>query len=353
MSEFFRNRRVLVTGGCGFIGSNLVRRLVECGARTTVVDNLAPRCGGRLENLADLRDRIEYLRFDLAEANHFSLAFERQEFVFCLAGATSHADSMRFPADDLDCNCRGPLALLETLRSVNPSARLVAGSTRQVYGRPQSLPVDESHPLRPVDINGLHMQAAEGYYRLYHELYGMRSVCLRLTNTYGPRMHLGRTCHGFVSVFFSRAMLGWPIELFSGGAQRRDFNHVDDVVDALLAAAQLDMAEHEVFNLGHDEPQSVRAFAEAVCGALGGSTMSVPFPDDRRAIDVGDYWGSYERFRRATGWRPQIDVEEGVRRTADYYRDEARRAAPATETASTPQVAGPPLAAMLPSMFAR
>jgi UDP-glucose 4-epimerase len=322
--DSLRGRSVLVTGGCGFIGSNLVRRLVHDGARVTVVDNLAPRSGGQIENLAGVLDSVAFRRFDLRESCQFTDVFQRQEFVFCLAGATSHADSMRFPGDDLDRNCRGPLAVLEVLRRVNPAARIVAASTRQVYGRPQSLPVDESHPLRPVDVNGIHMHAAESYYRLYQELYGLKSVCLRLTNTYGPRMHLGRCCHGFVSVFFRQALLGQPIELFGGGEQRRDFNYVDDVVEALLAAARLELAEHEVFNLGHHEPQSVRTFAEIVCETVGGSATSVPFPPERKAIDVGDYWGSYERLHRATGWRPQVDLHEGIQRTATYYLSEAK-----------------------------
>jgi nucleoside-diphosphate-sugar epimerase len=323
-SDFFRNRTVLITGGCGFIGSNLARRLVEDGARVTVVDNLAPRSGGRIENLAGVMDRLAFRRFDLKESSQFTDVFQRQEFVFCLAGATSHADSMRFPGDDLDRNCRAPLAVLESLRRVNPTARIVATSTRQVYGRPQSLPVDESHPLRPVDVNGIHMQAAENYYRLYHELHDLKSVCLRLTNTYGPRMHLGRCCHGFVSVFFRQALLGQPIELFGGGEQRRDFNYVDDVVEALLAAARLEPNEHRVFNLGHDEPQSVRAFAEIVCETVGGSATSVDFPTERRAIDVGEYWGSYERFHQAAGWRPQVALRDGIERTATYYLSEAK-----------------------------
>jgi nucleoside-diphosphate-sugar epimerase len=323
-SDYFRDRSVLVTGGCGFIGSNLARRLVADGARVTVVDNLAPRSGGRIENLAGVMDRLAFRRFDLQESSQFSDVFQRQEFVFCLAGATSHAESMRFPADDLDRNCRATLGVLESLRRVNREARIVAAGTRQVYGRPQSLPVDESHPLRPVDVNGVHMQAAENYYRLYHELYDLNSVCLRLTNTYGPRMHLGRCCHGFVSVFFRRALLGEPIELFGGGEQRRDFNYVDDVVEALLAAARLESNEHRVFNLGHDEPQSVRTFAEIVCETIGGSAAGVEFPTERQAIDVGEYWGSYERFHRAAGWRPQVALREGIERTAAYYLSEAK-----------------------------
>jgi nucleoside-diphosphate-sugar epimerase len=209
---------------------------------------------------------------------------------------------------------------LEALRRVNPQAKIVAAGTRQVYGRPQSLPVDESHPVRPTDVNGIHLHAAENYYRLYHEVYGLRSACLRLTNTYGPRMSLTRACHGFVSVFFRQALFGRSIDLYGGGTQRREFNYVGDVVDALLSAAQLKMDSHEVYNLGHDEPHSVRDFAERLCETIGGSVRSVAFPADRKVIDIGDYWGSYEKFSRASGWRPATPLREGIERTARYYQ---------------------------------
>lgn len=311
---------MLVTGGCGFIGSNLVRQLCMLGARVTVVDNLAPRCGGNLRNLDGTTGTLIAREADIAEAADFPDLMCDASIVFCLAGSTSHADSMRYPDDDLRSNCRGPLALLETLRRVNPRAKIVVASTRQVYGRPETLPVDELHPVRPIDVNGIHLHAAENYYRLFQQVYGLRSVCLRLTNTYGPRMSLTRACHGFVSVFFRQALFGRSIDLFGGGTQRRDFNYVGDVVDALLSASQLKMDEHEIYNLGHHEPHSVRDFAELLCETIGGSVRSVPFPPERKSIDIGDYWGDYEKFRRATGWRPATSLHEGIARTARYYQ---------------------------------
>jgi nucleoside-diphosphate-sugar epimerase len=331
MADFLSDRNVLVTGGCGFIGSHLVRRLTSLGARVTVIDNLAPRCGGKLQNLAGVLDRITLQQADLCNVAEYIELLPSVEFVFCLAGSTSHAESMRRPDDDLHANCRGPLALLESLRRASPEAKIVAAGTRQVYGRPLALPVDESHPLRPIDVNGVHMQAAENYYRVYHETYGLRSACLRLTNTYGPRMDLARCCHGFVSVFFRQALLGRSIDLYGGGAQRRDFNFVGDVVEAFLSAARLPMEEHQVYNVGHEEPSSVRAFAEQLCATIGGSIRSVPFPAERQRIDIGEYWAHCGKFRRATNWRPKTSLAEGIAITARHYlanHDELRNLDP-------------------------
>lgn len=320
MRNSFHGARVLVTGGCGFIGSNLVRRLVAMGADVAVVDNLAERCGGRRENFADVVDQIELHHFDLVESAAHATLFRDRDYVFSVAGATSHIDSMRRPIADLDGNCRAHLALLDTLRRVNPDGKIVVTGTRQVYGRPQRLPVDESHPLRPVDVNGIHMQAAETYYRLYHEVYGLRSACLRLTNTFGPGMNLRNACHGFIAEFFRRALAGQEVELFGGGEQRRDINFVDDVVDAILLAAETEMREHEVYNLGHERHHSLREIAEMLAEFNRFAIVHTPFPTERRRIDVGDYWGSYDKFHRATGWRPRTELRQGIERTTAFYR---------------------------------
>jgi UDP-glucose 4-epimerase len=320
MPNPFYRTRVLVTGGCGFIGANLVRRLVSLGAEVAVVDNLAERCGGRRENLADVVGQIELRHFDLADSAAQTGLFRDREFVFSVAGATSHVDSMRRPVVDLESNCRAHLALLEVLRRVNPDGKIVVTGTRQVYGKPQYLPVDESHPLRPVDVNGIHMQAAETYYRLYHEVYGLRSACLRLTNTYGPWMNLRNACHGFIAEFFRRALSGQSVELFGGGEQRRDLNYVDDVVEAILLAARTEMRDHETYNLGHERHQSLREIAETLADYNDFAVQRTPFPTERRRIDVGDYWGSYEKFHRATGWRPVVGLQQGIERTTAFYR---------------------------------
>lgn len=330
VSGFWVNRTVVVTGGLGFIGGNLVRRLVALGARVTVVDALAAGGGGRIDNVADVADRIEVVVRDLAQADRLDPIFRRAEIVFSLAAATNHLGGMQNPTADLDSNCRAQLGLLEALRRVRQDVKVVVGGTRQIYGRPGQLPVDESHRIRPIDINGVHFHAVEEYFRLYREVHGVRSTVLRMTNTYGPGMSLETGCHGVVATLLARAFHSRPIELFGGGSQRRDFNYVDDVVDALLAAAQLPMDEFDVFNLGHRIDYSLGELAAMIARRLPTEVRSVPFPEDRRRIDIGDYRGDYRRFNAAVGWRPIVDLEAGLDRTIEHYRrcgfgDVARR----------------------------
>ena len=239
--------------------------------------------------------------------------------IFCLAGQVSHSGSMRQPLLDLDLNCRCQLAVLEACRQSNRDARIVYASTRQLYGRPHYLPVDEGHPVMPVDVNGVSKLAAEQFFSLYHRVYGIRSTCLRLTNTYGPRMDLQDSSKGFVGVFLAQALQGQPLSIFGDGNQRRDFNHVDDVVTALIRAALHDEAIGSVFNLAHPRPCSLLQFAELLTDIIPVPVQCVPFPDDRKAIDVGDYFGSAARFERVTGWIPHIDLADGLKSTVEYF----------------------------------
>jgi UDP-glucose 4-epimerase len=321
MIESFAGRSVVVTGGLGFIGSNLVRRLVELGADVTIVDSLSADCGGRRANLADIEHRIRIATFDLAYAAGHRHAFEGCDIVFSLASATGHLRSMQRPLADLRHNCVGHLALLETLHRVAPGAAVVVAGTRQVYGRIRRLPVDERHPVRPSDVNGIHLRAVEDYYRLYHETYGLASTVLRLTNVYGPGMSLAAdTPHGFAAVCLRKALRSETIDLFDGGATRRDFLYVNDVVDGLLAAASLPMDRHEIYNLGHERPYRLRDFAEALARRLPVTLREVPFPAESRRIDIGDYYADFGKFRRATGWSPKFDLEAGLDATLLHYR---------------------------------
>jgi len=321
MNESFAGRPVVVTGGMGFIGSNLVRRLVALGADVTVVDSLSPDCGGRRENLADVAHRVRLAVFDLAYAASRKRLFEGCELVFSLASATGHLASMKRPLSDLHHNCVGHLALLETLRQVAPGAAVVVAGTRQVYGRIRRLPVDERHPVRPTDVNGIHLRAVEEYYRLYQEAYDLPSTVLRLTNVYGPGMSLAAgTPHGFAAVCLRRALRGEPITLFDGGTARRDFLHVDDVVDGMLAAACLPMDNHEIYNLGHERPYHLRDFAEGLVRRLPVALDEIPYPAESRKIDIGDYYADFGKFRRVTGWSPRFDLDTGLEATVAHYR---------------------------------
>lgn len=318
----FRDQPVLITGGLGFLGSSLAHRLVGAGARVTIVDSLIPSHGGNFENIRGLEGRLTINVSDVRDPHAFGWLVRGQRYLFNLAGQVSHVDSMSDPMNDLEINCRAQLSILEAARHHNPEVRIVFAGTRQQYGRPLYLPVDEQHLIQPVDVNGINKMAGEWYHLLYSRIYGIPTTSLRLTNTYGPRMLLKHRRQGFVPWFVRLALLGEEIEIFGDGSQRRDLNYVDDVTEAFLQVAVSPATIGELYNLGHDEITSVLEFAERLIEVADrGSFRIVPFPDDARKIDIGDYYGSFEKLRSAIGWTPVVNLHEGLRRTIDYYRD--------------------------------
>ncbi len=317
----YRGARALVTGGAGFIGSNLARRLVALGAEVTLVDALIPECGGNLWNIEDLRTRVRLEIADLRDAAALTALLRGQQYVFNLAGQVSHIDSMTHPQDDLEINALAHLSLLEACRRQNPDARIVYAGTRQAYGRPRYLPVDEAHPLRPTDINGINKMSGEAYHLLYQRLHGLHTTSLRLTNTYGPGLLIRHPRQGFLSVFIRRVLEGAAIQVFGDGSQLRDLNYVDDVVAAFLAAGAADAPPGEVYNLGADDVLSLRQIAELFVQAAGaGRVEVVAFPGELKRIDIGSYYGDYAKARERLGWRPRVSVAEGLRQTLEYYR---------------------------------
>ena len=321
MHDAYRGLNILVTGGLGFIGSNLAIRLVELGANVLIVDSMIPAYGGNEFNVAAVRDRICIDFSDIRNQQSLPVLIADQNMVFSLAGQVSHLDSMTDPMADLEINCQSQLALLEACRHYNPQTRIVFASTRQLYGRPQYLPVDENHPLVPVDVNGINKLASEMYYSLYHQVYGIHTVSLRLTNTYGPRMDLRNDRKGFAGVFLRQAILGETLRLFGTGQQRRDFNYVDDVVEALLIAGQRTELAGDVFNLGNEEHHSLTEFVTTLQQFADFQYQRVPFPADRERIDIGDYYGSYQKFHDATGWRPQVSLATGLERSVAFFQE--------------------------------
>ena len=311
----------MVTGGLGFIGSNLALALARAGAEVDVVDALHPRHGGNRRNLdAPGGERIRVTVSDLAGADARAGA-AAAEFVFDLAGQVSHVDSMRDPVFDLDVNTRDHWALLDALRTDNPGVRVVFTSTRQLFGRPRYLPVDEDHPVAPVDVNGVTKHATEQLYRLYRECYGLSTTVVRLTNVYGPRQRLRDDFQGFLPIFVRRALDGEPLRVFGDGMQRRDCLYVDDVVECLLAVGLSPDAPGEVFNVGNDEHLPLRDIAQLIVDVAGsGSVEFVPWPPDRDAIDIGSYFGDASKAKRLLGWTPDVPLADGVRRTVDFYR---------------------------------
>ena len=324
LRRVFAGRRVLITGGLGFIGSNLARALVGLGARVSIVDSLVPEYGGNRRNLAGIAARVKVHVADVRDWPRLPDLVRGQDFLFNLAGQTSHMDSMTDPQTDLDINCRAQLAILEACRLHNPGIRIVFASTRQIYGRPDYLPVDERHPLRPVDVNGINKMAGEAFHLLYSRVHGIAATALRLTNTIGPRMRVKDARQTFVGVWVRRLVEGEPFEVW-GGEQLRDFTYVDDAVEAFLLAAAKPEAVGEVFNLGGPPRVTLQRLAELLVEInRGGSFVVREFPADRRRIDIGDYFADGRLISRRLGWKPRTDLRTALQRTVAYYRCELR-----------------------------
>ena len=316
-------KKILITGGLGFIGSNLARRLVHFDNTVTVVDSLIPEYGGNLRNLHDLRDKIVVNLSDVRDPFSINELIKDQDYLFNLAGQTSHLDSMNDPFTDLDINAKAQLSILEACRKNNPNIRIVFASTRQIYGKPQYLPVDEKHPLNPIDVNGVNKIAGEQYHLLYNQAHGIRSSVLRLTNTYGPRMRIKDARQTFLGIWIRNLLEGKPIQVYGDGQQRRDYNYVDDLLDALVLASTENKAIGKVFNLGAPDPMSLKETAEIMCSEIGLASWNlVPFPEDRKAIDVGDFTCDYSSFGSAFGWKPKIKFADGIKRSFEYFKNE-------------------------------
>src|SRR4051812_26186002 len=319
----YRDSNVLVTGGLGFIGSHLAARLVELGANVTIVDSLIPEYGGNLFNVRDIEERVRINISDIRDPWSIRTLVRGQDFIFNLAGQVSHIDSMEDPGTDLDINCKAQLSLLEACRRVNPSAVVVFAASRQQYGRPQFVPVTEDHPLVPVDVNGINLIAGESYHLLYHDVYEIPTVSLRLTNTYGPHLLMKHGRQGFITTFIKLALHGEPIKVFGDGSQLRDFTYVSDAVDAFLAAAITPETFGRAFNVGGQEPVSlldVARLAQDLAGA-GGTVETVPWPPEREKIDIGSIYVSHDRLREATGWDPLVSLRDGLAATLAFYRE--------------------------------
>ena len=322
LAEEFRGKRVLITGGLGFIGANLARELVDAGAKITLIDSLVPDYGGSLFNIAGIEHAVRVNISDVRDEHSLRFLVQDQDVLFNLAGQTSHVDSMRDPYTDLEINCRSQLSILEACRHHNPEAKIVFASTRQIYGRPQRLPVDEEHPIVPVDVNGVNKTAGEWYHLLYGEVYGLAVCVLRLTNTYGPRMRVKDARQTFLGFWLKQLITHEELLVFGDGSQRRDFNYVDDAVSAFLFAAARPEANGSVYNLGDREHVSLLELAELLIQLNGsGSYRVVPFPPDRKVIDIGDFYADFAKIEDDLDWRPQTRLRDGLARTLDYYRE--------------------------------
>lgn len=315
-------KRVMVTGGLGFIGSNLARRLVDLGADVMLVDSLVPEYGGNPFNIRDVESRVRVNIADVRDEHGMAYLVQGRDLIFNLAGQVSHIDSMDDPYTDLEINVRSQISILEACRKNNRDVKIVYTSTRQLYGKPDYLPVDEKHLAHPTDANGINKLAGELYHILYYRVHGIRTVSLRLTNTYGPRQLMKHARQGFIGWFVRQVVENREIQLFGDGTQVRDFNYVDDVVDALLAAAVSDQANGEIYNLGGEQPISLRDLVELLIEINGGGSYRfVPFPPEKKEIDIGSFYGDFSKIAAALGWQPKISLREGLRRTIEFYRE--------------------------------
>lgn len=316
----FEHKKVLITGGLGFIGSNLAIRLVRLGAIVEIYDALIPNMGGNMFNIEPIKKQARLTLGDLRDEEKIAKAVKTKDYIFNLAGTLSHIDSMENPFLDLDINCRSQLQLLEACRKYNRKVKIVYAGTRNQYGKAKYLPVDEDHPLEPTDINGVNAIAGENYHLMYSKVYGIRVVSLRMTNTFGPRHQMQHSRQGVLNWFVRLLMDKKTVGLMGSGKQIRDVNYIDDVVDAFVLAGISKTADGKVYNLG-GSPLSLAEFVEKVIKALGfGKWKSMKFPNSRKMIEVGDYIADISKIKKELLWEPKISVEEGIKRTIDYYK---------------------------------
>ncbi len=320
----FTAKKVLITGGLGFIGANLAHRLVKQGAYVTLVDSLIPEYGGNLFNIFEIENKVQVNISDVRDIHSMRHLIANKDYLFNLAGQTSHMDSMQDPYTDLEINCRAQLSILETCRKYNSEIKIIFASTRQIYGKPDYLPVDEKHLLRPVDVNGINKMAGEWYHILYNNVYGIRTCALRLTNTIGPRMRIKDARQTFLGIWIKLLLEGKPFEVW-GGEQLRDFTYVDDVVTAFLLAATSEESNGKVFNIGSDSLISLKDLADLLITVNGGGEyITRTFPADRKRIDIGDYYADDRLIRSTLDWQPRIPLNEGIGRILAFYKENLR-----------------------------
>lgn len=320
--DFFKNKKILITGGLGFIGSNLAIKLSEYGSKIILVDSMIPEYGGNLFNITKIRDKVNINFSDVRDEYSMNFLIRDVDVMFNFAGQVSHIDSMNNPYVDLEINTKSQISILEACRKYNPKIKIVFASTRQIYGKPEYLPVDEKHPLSPIDINGVNKLAGEWYHTIYHNVYGIKTVCLRLTNTYGPRLLVKHNRQGFIGWFIRRVIERKEIEIYGDGKQLRDLNYIDDCIEALLISACDDSLNGHIFNLGNHPPITLENIAKLIIKINGsGSYRFVSFSEENKKIDIGHYYASYDKFKSMTGWEPKVSNEEGLAKTWLFYKE--------------------------------
>ena len=319
--NFYHKRRILITGGAGFIGSNLAHRLVALGADVLIIDSLIPDYGGNLFNLNDIKNRVTINISDVRDENAMHYLVQDRDIIFNLAGQVSHLDSMRDPYTDLEINCRSQLSLLEACRKHNNGVKVVFAGTRQVYGHVDQMPVTEDHLVRPVDVNGINKVAGEYYHLLYNDVFDIRTCSLRLSNIYGPRQLIKHNRQGFIGWFIRLAVENQEIEIFGDGFQIRDLVYVDDAAEAFLLAGASEQCNGNVYNVGGSEPTRLNELVALLIKVAGqGRVTHIPWPAEKKSIDIGSFSTDSTKFQSTVGWTPRVSLKEGLSKTVDYYR---------------------------------
>jgi UDP-glucose 4-epimerase len=319
MENYFKNKKILITGGLGFIGSTLAHRLAKIEADIYLIDSLIPEYGGNNFNINGIEDKVKVNIADVRDKHSMDYLVKGKDIIFNLAGTLSHIDSMNDPFTDLEINCTSQLSILESCRKNNRDVKIIFAGTRGQYGKADHLPVDERHLMHPTDVNGINNIAGESYHILYNNIYGIRAVSLRLTNTYGPRHQMKHHKQGIINWFIRQLIESQTVKLYGDGKQIRDINYVDDVVEALLLVACNEKTNGEVFNLG-GIPKNLIDLVETMIDVYGkGNYELIPFKDDLKKIEIGDYIANYEKVKNTVGWQPKISLEEGLRSSFDYY----------------------------------
>lgn len=317
----FGGKRILITGGLGFVGSNLAIRLVESGAEVTLLDSMLPLYGGNLFNIEPIKDRVRINFSDLRDRHSMNYIVQGQDYVFHLAGQVSHVDSILDPFTDVDINVNGTLSVLEACRRFNPKARIIFTGTRGQYGPSTRLPVSEDAPTNPKGIYAITNLAAEKIVLMYHEVHEVPGVCLRITNTYGPRHQMKHNRYGVVNWFIRLALDDQDIPIMGDGRILRDFLYIDDLVEALILVAANEQAYGQIFNVGTGIPVDFATLGETIVRLAGsGRLRFVPFSQERKQLEPGDYYTDIGKIRAMLGWEAKVSLEEGLQRTIDYYR---------------------------------
>lgn len=318
--KYFKAKKALITGGMGFIGSALACKLVELGSDVTIVDAMIPGYGGNNFNINGIRGRVKVKIGDIRDGKIMNKLVKGKDLIFNLAGTLSHIDSMRDPYTDLDINCRSHISVLESARKYNPDVKIVFAGTRSQYGKPEYLPVDEKHPMNPVDINGINNISAESYHFLYSKVYRISVCSLRLANTYGPGHQMRHSKQGIINWLMRLIMDDKTVELYGNGRQIRDCNYVDDAVEAFVLAGMSERANGEAYNLGGSHVSLLRIVELLIKLTGKGGYKTVSFPENRKAIEIGDYIADFSKIKKHLGWNPQVSLEEGLRRTIEFYK---------------------------------